>query len=277
LDFQKLLLLYTVEIERTPTYEFVPFRYGAFSFTSYADLRALISKGLIEAGDERSWRLTPEGRSAVEASHFRPEALGRFLESVADLRGDRLIAETYRRLPYYAIRSELVGRLLVHDPAALAAVEKSRPEPRGAGICTIGYEGRSLEAYMNLLIASGVTLLCDVRRNAISRKYGFSKSTLSHACEGVGIRYEHLPQLGIDSEERRNLKSPKDFEDLFARYERSYLPKQNAALSKISDWVEAGHRVALTCYERDFRQCHRHRVAEGLERRAIGCAATDHL
>jgi hypothetical protein len=33
-DFQKLLLLYSKE-EATPTFEFVPDRFGAFSFTSY--------------------------------------------------------------------------------------------------------------------------------------------------------------------------------------------------------------------------------------------------
>jgi hypothetical protein len=48
-------------------------------------------------------------------------------------------------------------------------------------IVTIGYEGRSLEAFLNLLLQNSVTLLCDVRRNPLSRKYGFSKSTLSKA------------------------------------------------------------------------------------------------
>ena len=51
-------------------------------------------------------------------------------------------------------------------------------------------------SYLNLLLTNSVTLLCDVRRNALSRRYGFSKSTRSKACEGVGIRYEHLPELG---------------------------------------------------------------------------------
>ena len=41
LDFQKLLFLYCREVEETPAYEFVPYKYGGFSFTSYADKRRL--------------------------------------------------------------------------------------------------------------------------------------------------------------------------------------------------------------------------------------------
>lgn len=34
-------------------------------------------------------------------------------------------------------------------------------------------------------------------KNPISMKYGFSKSQLQNACEGVGISYNHFPDLGI--------------------------------------------------------------------------------
>jgi uncharacterized protein (DUF488 family) len=104
-----------------------------------------------------------------------------------------------------------------------------------------------------------------VRRNPLSRKYGFAKSTLSKACEGVGIRYEHLPELGIASAERRELKTQADYDALFAVYERDSLPKQDAALAKIHRWIEKDdNRVALTCYEAQPCQCHRHCVAEAL-------------
>lgn len=50
-DFQKLLFLFAKEWQETPSYEFVPYRFGGFSFTSYADKKKLISKGLL-AEDE---------------------------------------------------------------------------------------------------------------------------------------------------------------------------------------------------------------------------------
>jgi uncharacterized protein (DUF488 family) len=123
-------------------------------------------------------------------------------------------------------------------------------------------------SYLNLLLNNSVTLLCDVRRNALSRKYGFSKSTLSKACEGVGIRYEHLPELGIDSEERRELNTQADYDALFAEYKRKSLPRQTQALARIRGWVQDGERVALICFERLPHQCHRHCVAEALAQHA---------
>jgi uncharacterized protein (DUF488 family) len=146
-----------------------------------------------------------------------------------------------------------------------------------AAICTIGYEGRTLEDYLDELLRVGVTVLCDVRRNPISRKPGFSKRALAAACEHVGIRYEHLPELGIPSEERRNLVTQADYDELFARYERTTLPRQGEALAKIREWALAGERVALTCYERLAQQCHRRCVAEALERRFGKPMAATHL
>src|SRR5580704_15989121 len=59
-DFQKLLFLYTREGEPTPSYDFVPYRFGCFSFTSYADKRRLVEQELVEDGE--TWKLTDKGR-----------------------------------------------------------------------------------------------------------------------------------------------------------------------------------------------------------------------
>jgi uncharacterized protein (DUF488 family) len=155
--------------------------------------------------------------------------------------------------------------VLARDPVALASIEAARPPAGRPGVSTIGYEGKTLEGYLNQLLQDGVTLLCDVRRNPLSRKYGFSKSTLAKGCEGVGITYEHLPELGIASDERRDLVTQADRDKLFASYERKVLPGSQAALQRIRDWVRDGRRVALTCFERLPEQCHRHCVADALE------------
>jgi uncharacterized protein (DUF488 family) len=265
LDFQKLLFLYCMNVERIPSYQFVPYKFGGFSFTSYADKRRLTDNGLLD-DTERTWKLTRAGKAAAKVNSATRTEMYQFAKQYADMRGDDLVAAAYRQHPYYAIRSEMIGRVLKRDVAARAAVEAARPRPGTAGICTIGYEGHSLEAYLNLLLKSGVTVLCDVRRNPLSRKYGFSKKTLSSSCEGVGIRYEHLPELGIDGQRRRELETQADYDALFADYERDDLPKQEKALDRITAWVKEGARVALTCYENQPHQCHRHCVAEALER-----------
>lgn len=263
LDLQNLLFLYGQEPAIAPPYEFVPHRLGAFSFTADADLRKLALRGFL--GDEEPhWHLTDQGREAVGPTH-EPE-LRAFALRLRTTRGDALVAETYRRFPYYATRSEIAQRVLGGDVAALARIECARPAVKTVAVATIGYEGRTLESYLNALLGAGVTLLCDVRRNPLSRKYGFSKGTLSMGCEGVGLRYAHLPELGIASALRQGLETQADYDALFADYERDALPLQAAALGKIREWVGSGERVALTCYERLPGQCHRHCVSDALER-----------
>lgn len=261
--FQKFLLLFCTGYEDVPTYEFVPYRNGAFSFTSYADFRRLAEQGLV-VEEDHAWKLTPGGREAARVAPSTRNNMQKLALEYRNLRGEALIAETYRKLPFYAINSSLVDRLLKGEEQALQRIENARPKSAGPGLCTIGYEGRTLENYLNVLIRDCVTLLCDVRRNPLSRKYGFSKKTLSHACEQVGIRYEHIPQLGIASEERQSLNTQADYDALFRTYKAESLPKQGEALSKILQWIEDGQRVALTCFEHLPCQCHRNCVAEAL-------------
>lgn len=276
MDFQKLLFLYTKECEEKPSYEFVPYRFGGFSFTSYADKRRLIEVDLLEE-DEQQWQLTKAGRQEAIRRPVSPEQVARFCRQHAGLRGNTLIAEIYRRYPYYATRSEIVEKVLP-DVESRKRVAEASFNQSGPALLTIGYEGKCLEGYLNQLLQAGVTLLCDVRRNPLSRKYGFSKLTLSKACEGVGIRYEHLPELGIDSDKRRNLETQKDYDALFALYEREYLPGQNAALDRIRRWlVDDEQRVALTCFEELPQQCHRHCVAKVFERSGDGRLEPVHL
>jgi hypothetical protein len=276
LDFQKLLFLYCQESVEIPTYEFIPYRYGGFSFTSYADKRRLIERGLL-ANDDHAWTLTQAGRGIGAVTRSERQCMEQFTRQHAGLRGDRLVAEAYRRHPYYAIRSEIAERVLTGEEDTLAAVAAARPALGRPGICTIGYEGRTLEGYLNILIRHGVTLLCDVRRNPLSRKYGFSKSTLARGCVGLGIRYEHLPELGISSEDRRGLKRQADYDALFAVYAREWLPRQKEALMKMQRWVEESECVALTCYERLPEQCHRHCVANAMEKEYGQIFAPQHL
>lgn len=276
IDYQKLLFVFCQETGAGAPYDFVPYRFGGFSFTSYADRRRLAERGYLEKNAEL-WKLTPRGRLAVRASQRLRKDLTAFVGQWANLRGDRLIAETYRRFPYYAIRSEVAEKLLRKEPESLAAIAAARPKPAGARLFTIGYEGRSLEDCLNRLIGAGVALLCDVRRNALSRKYGFSKTTLKTACEGAGLQYEHLPELGIASVERQGLDGPSAYERLFEIYRTGTLPRQGEALATIRRWIDDGQAVALMCFEAQAHQCHRHCVAAELELRFGKPFAAIHL
>jgi len=96
------------------------------------------------------------------------------------------------------------------------------------------------------------------------QKYGFSKSQLQKACTGVGIQYVHVPELGIESEQRHDLRSQADYDVLFERYEKTTLKNNHSALLKVKAMLDKDKRVALTCFEKNPPQCHRSRVAKAL-------------
>jgi hypothetical protein len=108
-DFQKLLFLFAHECEAEPSYEFVPYRYGGFSFTSYADKRKLIEKGAL-ADNDQLWQLTEAGERAARKHAVDPLRAVAFGRRHSKLRGNALILEQYRRFPYFATRSELLDK-----------------------------------------------------------------------------------------------------------------------------------------------------------------------
>ena len=139
-----------------------------------------------------------------------------------------------------------------------------------APLATIGYEGRTLEDYLERLHAARVTLLCDVRNNPWSRKRGFAKKALSIACDEAGIHYEHMPELGIEAAKRRNVETEAARDALFADYASTTLVDESAAIDTIVAWLNAGETVALTCYELDPRDCHRSHLAAAIVARVPG-------
>ena len=168
-------------------------------------------------------------------------------------------------------------RLLGDDQEAHDHIEAEHASRSPVPLVTIGYERRSYEGFFDELIRADISLLCDVRRNPVSRKWGFSKRTLSDGCRRFGLRYEHLPELGIASNRRANLKTEASYERLFAEYQESTLVEEDEALSKIRGWIEAGERVALTCYERLPQQCHRRHVATAVADRLGRLVLPRHL
>ena len=76
---------------------------------------------------------------------------------------------------------------------------------------------------MNRLIKNNVKTLVDVRRNPLSRKFGFSKRMLSETVKKLGIGYVHIPESGIASERRQELNTQADYDRLFNSYERQEL------------------------------------------------------
>ena len=260
---QKYLFLVSTKQEQ-PAYEFVPYLYGCFSFQADADKKTLRKYGYLK--DQEEWVLSRKQRFLHLIPRIDQEAICRVVGQAGDLSTEELIRHVYRSYPYYAINSEIRHKVL--DESEQEQVDLARPVPRAsAQLFTIGYEGQSLERYLNRLIEEQIGVLCDVRRNPVSMKFGFSKRQLQSALQKLGIAYVHMPELGIESNKRRELDSLDDYQVLFKDYKRTTLAKSSDSLQTIMNLIKEYHRVALTCFEADYEFCHRGCIADALTER----------
>jgi uncharacterized protein (DUF488 family) len=263
-SLQKYLFLFTrQQIEKS--FDFIPYRYGCFSFQANQDMSTMAKYDYLEIVDEpkgRYIKLKQAGHYLDMLDMFDRQALLDTKTAFARMSQNELISYTYRKYPYYAINSTIADSLLTNEELALVAKQRRVfAEPM---LFSIGYEGISLETYINRLIINDVRVLCDVRKNAYSQKYGFSKSQLQKACEGVNIKYVHIPDLGIESDKRQDLRSQADYDLLFDRYEKTTLQYNHEVLLYLKSLIDKENRIALTCFEKNPLQCHRSRVAKAL-------------
>jgi hypothetical protein len=259
LQLQKLLFL-VAQHQSKPAYDFVPYRYGAYSFRATADAKTLCKYGLLATTDEKVW-------SKVTTESFLPQlkkedraVVSTVVKMYGDYSGEQLIRHTYAKYPYFSINSLVAQRYL--DAEDLAAHRPAGPQPGERCFYTIGYEGISLEAYFNKLVDAGVNALVDVRRNAMSMKFGFNKSRLTHVAKALGITYYHFPELGIASDKRRVLNDQDDYDELFAEYRQDTLPYTTEAQLNLADLLDRHQSVAITCFEHEPCQCHRSHLAD---------------
>ena len=259
-DLQKYLFLFTQEYQQDKSYEFVPYKFGCFSFQSVADLKKLTDIGIIKAGED--WELADKNGYPAHIATKDHENLILFRDKHKNFKGNHLVHYVYRRYPYYAINSEIAKELM--DEEELKMIEQEKSSQADYAFFTIGYEGRSFENYLNRLIRNNVRLLCDVRKNAFSRKYGFSKKILSKTLERIGIDYIHMPNLGIASDKRRLLNSQADYDRIFHDYEVCTLKENKVSLNKLYNLFREYKRVAITCFEADSNMCHRKYVAKAM-------------
>jgi uncharacterized protein (DUF488 family) len=153
------------------------------------------------------------------------------------------------------------------DSAGIAQIKvvKERLRQTERMLFTIGYEGITIEHYLNALIKNDIRVLCDVRNNPLSRKFGFSKSSLQKYLGNIGIEYIHFPELGIKSEKRNNLNSGEDYQNLFIEY-KSSLPDCREHLERLYQLIRTKSRIALTCFEHEPSHCHRHVIRDYLKK-----------
>ena len=132
-------------------------------------------------------------------------------------------------------------------------------------IYTIGYEGRNISEFINLLKKNNIKLVIDVRRNPVSRKTGFSKNQFRKHLIKEGINYISKTELGVSNNLRNKLKEDKDYNYFFNQY-KEYLKFNltgHIALQNLQEILK-GNEILL-CYEKDYTKCHRKIIAEQIK------------
>jgi hypothetical protein len=247
-DLQKLVFLHTMQ-ENSVFYEFIPYKYGSYSFQLAEDVDILCRDGY----------LTIKGSQIQAVGDYQLNA--KF--SIVAERGSNLIRKAYREYPYYAINSEIIDRYFIGKEAQQLSYGREQYKQTNQVLFTIGYEGKSVEAFMNILIQNDVRLLCDVRKNPFSRKFGFSKGKLEHITKTIGIKYIHTPDLGIESGKRISLNTIEDYQCLFREYAKT-LPSLRPQLEDLYLLLLKNVRAALMCFEKEPYTCHRHVIRDYL-------------
>jgi uncharacterized protein (DUF488 family) len=259
-DMEKLLFAYCNESGKN-YYDFFPYKFGCFSFLSYQDKRVLTKQGFLVDGESFKLKNRQTHPGILDSDEqIRIES---FAKRTKTLRGENLVRHIYKEFPYYAIRSKIKEKILTAEE--LKVVESAANPDQSICLMTVGYEGKTIDAYINTLIRNNVSLVVDVRRNPLSMKYGFSKTRFRDYLDRAGIKYEHIPALGIESAQRKNLETEKDYEKLFKKYALESLPHRKDELQRIKQLINEHRRVALTCFEANPESCHRHKITEHLQ------------
>lgn len=244
-------------------YDFFPYKYGPFSFMSYFDKRRLTELDLLKQTDD--FQINTDHSYLDELEPVDKKALLNFKANIGTLRGNKLVKKTYREFPQFAARSKIVERLF--DADELNQIQFAWNKDTKPIVFTIGYEGLSIDAFLNKLITNNIALVIDVRNNPHSMKYGFSKKSFRQFIESAGMKYIHIPELGIPSSMRKGLGKTISRKSLFERYETKLLPNHDEAQKRLLSLMTEYSRIVLVCFEADHHFCHRNTLIDHLQKK----------
>ena len=122
-------------------------------------------------------------------------------------------------------------------------------------VVSIGYRGKSPDAFFERLQSVGVTWLLDIRYSPETRYYAreYDKEQIQVRCSMLGIQYTHMLALGNIN--FYNLDLPCEIVDM------------KGGVDVILDLIEGQHKVALMCSCEREEVCHRRYVIEALKKR----------
>ena len=262
--FVKLVFLMRQEthLKNEPAfYDFVPYKYGPFSFVLYRELHNLRQDGFVTPDETRFALFDRNIAVAKQKINELPKAYREAVDDIVRRHGRKsqseLVKDVYTRYPWFATNSELTKL----PPNSSNLVKNTCP-----AVYTAGYQGKSVDAFFDNLLKNGIQLVIDVRANPVSRNYGFSKKKFKETAERLGLDYRHLPELGIPSRYRANLSDFDSYQRLMMKYEFELIPNLGSKIDEVGEIMKKIPAV-LMCVEKDVETCHRSRLAVATARK----------
>jgi len=250
---QKLMFLSNYRQDEV-SYDFIPYKYGPYSFILQKDSDYLIRNNVLIFKQNKYRASNP---NYINVTPKRRNVLNYIVSRYGLLNTRELMQYVYRKYPQFAIKSCKANSIL--SAAEMSKIKVNIPDTTNPSLFTIGYEGKSIDKYLSDLVISGIKVLIDVRANAISMKPEFNLKQLENFCNLMDIKYIHIPELGISSEQRKAIKDKKI---LFQDFRTNLTSNGSYYLNKIRELAITYKRIALTCFEANPEECHRSIVAK---------------
>lgn len=118
----KLAFVVTAALPRSAIYEFVPYKYGPYSFTLHYDLAQMARDGWIETTGTEVRLLGFRNEAPRELTFGFAAEVDRILDKYVAVPVASLVADVYRRYPWYTANSNDPSRRAVKLPKARIAV-----------------------------------------------------------------------------------------------------------------------------------------------------------
>jgi uncharacterized protein (DUF488 family) len=234
------LLKQLFNFDDTAYYDFIPYKYGAYSFQLDQDLNKLYEINFIQKS---------EGYRTDTTFSFNNEAIKEAIAQYKECSASELENIIYEKYPYYTLNSVIHKKTFFPD--------------KKDGVYTIGYEGISVDTFINTLIKNSIDVVVDVRAVPLSRKYGFSGGQLENMLPKINIKYSSLKGLGVaDSIRKRIGEISRD--EYLGLYEIS-IKNKTEQLKELSQIVNLDGNVAILCFEKNHKECHRSVVSEHIQ------------
>ena len=164
------------------------------------------------------------------------------------------------------LRCAKTSRMSVKKTKTAGAKERRTPTAESSPIVmTIGHSTRTLDEFIRLLQAHGVSRVVDVRTVPRSRHNPqFNKASLPRALKKAGLGYVHMPGLGGLRHAKRDSLNVGWRNTSFRGYaDYMQTPEFEQSLEELIQLANR-ERVALMCAEAVPWRCHRSLIADAL-------------